>query len=245
MGESFQPSYFLINQIMIMDFAFLSFSFFVGLLSFFNPCGSAVLVSYLVGYFSKKEMKRDAVKRIFSGISGGFFATLGMLTLFVLLGLILTIFGRGLSLLVPYFVAIMGAILVVIGISILMHKNFFFSIPVRSSVDLSKTTGFYKYGIMYSLASFACNLPLFFTVIFGAISVGTIYDGILSFVTYSVAAGVAMTVVMILIATSKEAVLKFFKKILPYMNILNAVVLILAGIYLIIFQFYYGNIILF
>lgn len=228
----------------MVDLGFLIFAFSVGLISFFNPCGTAVLISYLVGYFSKKEMKKNAAKRIFSGISGGFFATLGMLTLFVLLGLILTIFGRGLSLFIPYFVAVMGAILVVIGVSILMHKNFLFNIPVRSSVDLSRTTGFYKYGIMYSLASFACNLPLFLTVIFGAISAGTIYDGILSFAAYSVAAGVAMTVVMILIATSKEVVLKFFKKILPYMNTVNAVVMILAGIYLIAFQFYYGNIIL-
>ncbi len=229
---------------MIMDFAFLAFSFFVGLLSFFNPCGGAVLVSYLVGYFSKKEMRRDAAKRILSGISGGFFATLGMLTLFVLLGSILTIFGRGLALFIPYLVAIMGAILIVIGISILMHKNFFFNIPVRSSIDLSKTTGFYKYGIMYSLASFACNLPLFLTVIFGAISIGTVYDGVFSFVAYSVAAGIAMTVVMVLVATSKEITLKFFKKILPHMNTVNAIVLILVGIYLIVFQFYYGNIVL-
>lgn len=226
------------------DIGFLTFAFFVGLVSFFNPCGTAVLVSYLAGYFSKKEIKKSVAKRIFSGISGGFFMTLGLLTVFVLLGTVLTVFGRGLAAYIPYLVAFMGLFLIVVGISIMLHKNFFFNIPIKSSVSLEKASGFYKYGVMYSLASFSCELPLFLTVIFGAISLGTIYDGIISFFVYGIASGIAITILMFFVATSKEAVMKFFHKILPHMNTINAIVLILAGIYLIIFQFSSGNIIL-
>jgi len=228
----------------MVELAFLTFAFSVGLLSFFNPCGSAVLVSYLVGYFSKKEIAKNPEKRIRSSIFGGISATFGFLAVFVILGFILTVFGRSLGAFIPYFVAILGAFLIVVGISLLMRKNFFFGIPIKSSVDLSRPSGFYKYGMMYSLASFACNLPLFLTVVFGAISTGTIYDGIFSFVAYGIAAGIAMTVVMFLIATSKEIVIKFLHKILPHMNTINAAVLILAGIYLVVFQFTSGNIVL-
>lgn len=225
----------------MVDFSFLVFAFSVGLISFFNPCGSFVLVSYFTNYFSqKKKAKRNP---IFSGISGGIFATLGLLTIFVTLGIVLTIFGRGLAAYVPYFVAFMGAFLILVGFLILFHKNIFFAVNLRSTLNLDKPTGFYKYGIMYSLASFGCQLPLFLTVVFGAISIGTFYDGIVSFFVYGIAVGLAMTIVMTVIATSKSVVLKFFKKILPHMDKINAAVLILVGIYLIAFQFYYGNII--
>lgn len=232
------------NLIIMAEINFLIFSFFVGLLSFFNPCGSAVLVSYLVGFFSKKEIKKNSTKRVLAAISGGIFATLGLLTVFVALGLILTVFGQTLALYIPYFVALLGAFLIVVGISLLAHKNFFFSIPVRSSINLNNSFGFYKYGMMYSLASFACNLPLFLTVIFGAIALGTLDDSALAFVAYGIAAGIAMTVVMILAASTKEVVMKFFSKILQHVNTINAVVLILVGIYLIVFQFYSGNILI-
>lgn len=223
--------------------AFLTFAFFVGLLSFFNPCGTAVMISYLVGFFSRKEIKKNPSKRILSGIRGGILATFGFLTVFVFLGAILTFFGRELAVYIPFFVAILGVFLILVGISILARKSFFFNIHVRGSFDLNKPDGFYKYGMVYSLASFACNLPLFLTVVFGAISMGTFYDGILSFITYGVAAGIAMTAVMLTIATSKELVIRFLHRILPYMNTINALVLILVGIYLIAFQFYYGNIV--
>lgn len=225
----------------MINVGFLTFAFFVGLISFFNPCGTAILVSYLFGFFSKKEKQKNAEKRIFSAMVGGVFLTLGILCVFIFLGSAFTIFGRELAAYIPYFVAIMGALLVFVGISILLHKNFFFNIPIRSTVDLSSNFGFFKYGVMYSLASFGCELPLFLTVIFGAVSFGTIYDGILSFFAYGLASGIATIILMFFVATSKEAVMKFFKKILPYMETVNAIILILVGIYLILFQFYTGN----
>lgn len=95
--------------------------------------------------------------------------------------------------------------------------------------------GLFSYGIAYGAASSACVAPLFFYVIWIAVSRGGIFDGFLTLFLYGMGMALLMIGATALISASKTL---FHERISKYMLIIkriSAVLLIVAGLYLIWF----------
>src|SRR3989338_272444 len=217
----------------MVDPVLLGFAFAAGSVSFLNPCGYAVLTSYLSYYFTKKEKKRGLVSGLYEGASSGFLAMLGFISVNVLLGLIITFFGRELLGYIPSLITILGGLLIVVGIALLFNRNFGIHFSVRKGFKLQSKLSFYEYGIMYSLASFGCTLPIFLSVVVAAIAASGLLSASIVILSYALGMGIMMIGVTVILATSKEYTMKHLTRLLPHMSKINALILIGVGLWLI------------
>lgn len=94
----------------------------------------------------------------------------------------------------------------------------------------------FLFGVGYATASAACAFPVFLMVVFAAMSSGGFLSDVLIFLMYSLGMVVLMVSMAMAVAASKNLVLHRFGRIVPYVRKVGAVILILAGIYLIYLQ---------
>lgn len=89
------------------------------------------------------------------------------------------------------------------------------------------------YGVTYALASIGCNSPILLAMSFSAIESGTFTKAILIFAIYSLAMGLPMIIITILVGLSKDALINKLQASTKFVKILSGALLILAGGFLI------------
>ncbi len=100
----------------------------------------------------------------------------------------------------------------------------------------------YLYGVGYALASLACTLPVFAIVVGSATVVGDVAGAGAAFIvliTYGLGTGAVLLGVTVSAALFQGAVARWFRRFMPYVRRVSAVLLIVAGLYLIGYMLYY------
>lgn len=215
-----------------------------GMVAAFNPCGIAVLPAYVAHLLGvgTEESASWSMSRVWMatrrGLAIGLMMTAGFLTVFLLAGIILSTAGRWLVQISPWLAVAVGVMLVIYGVVLLFGKNV--SIPevgwLSRKSRLQTRQGrsrFYVYGIGYALASLGCTLPVFLAVVFQSFVSGDMALGVLAFVFYSLGMGLVIILISILTLWTREAAQRVIRNVLPYMKQLSAVVMVVAGAYLI------------
>lgn len=211
----------------------LPFAFALGFAAFFNPCGLVILVAYITGYL--KEGKTSGfLSSIFRGAYAGALASIGFILLFLVAGLVLSLPGLGAGELINEYIS---QITILLGIVLVIYGVGFYFGKFHLSISIKPGTGgkfsFLTFGAIFAIASLGCTLPLFLSVVVTSLLTTTLLEGLAVFFAYSIGMSVAMIGSTILIALSRETILRYIKKIMPYMNTLNSIVLVLVGLYLI------------
>ena len=93
----------------------------------------------------------------------------------------------------------------------------------------------------FAIASLGCTLPIFLLVVTSAIKSSGFFNGIIIFLMYATGMSFFMILFSLAVAFSKTAIEKLLKKWMPYIYKFGAVVVIMAGIYLIYNQFVLGR----
>ncbi len=112
-----------------------------------------------------------------------------------------------------------------------------FTLPIRAPA-LRGPVSLFLYGIAYALVSLGCTFPIFLIVVSGAILTQGVAQGLLVFLVYSLGMGTVMIFVSLAVATSKEYLAVRMGRIVPFVRLVSAVVLVAVGAYM--FYFYYG-----
>jgi cytochrome c-type biogenesis protein len=213
-----------------MEFSII-FILSAGMVSAFNPCGIALLpsyVSYLIGGESKKTSFPSALGQ---GIALGTSMTLGFLTVFVLMGLALTFVGKQLTEAVPWFSFAIAVLVALLGAGMLFGKHLSiksFSIQIKQG-----KLSIYFYGVGYALASLGCTLPAFLMVLSQSLVERDILGVITKFVIYSAGMGLVVTAITIISLISKQYANRFLEKYIPVIEKLAALIIFVSGIYLV------------
>jgi copper chaperone CopZ len=90
----------------------------------------------------------------------------------------------------------------------------------------------YLYGVTYAIASLSCTLPVFLVVVGSAAAFGGIAASLAMFIAY----GLGMAVVLLGAALFQGAVARWLRTVMPYVQRVSAVLLILVGLYLVVYQ---------
>lgn len=216
---------------MSLDAAGLAFAFTAGILSIFSPCGYALLPGY-VSYFLGSDFS------VARGVYGGLACTLGLMTVFSVVGVLASSLGALLQSLIPLLDLLAAAILISMGMVMLLEIQ----LPYISvNVDPSRRRGlpgFYLFGIVYGMAGVGCSAPIFLSVLFHAMTKGLI-NGLLTFAAYAVGMGIPLVATGVLLAEAKDYVIARITRITPRLHRLSGVILILVGAYLA--YFYYAT----
>ncbi|PIO00133.1 hypothetical protein COT72_03155 [archaeon CG10_big_fil_rev_8_21_14_0_10_43_11] len=218
----------------MIDIPLVSFAFSAGLAAFFAPCAFVLLPGY-VAHQLASESKHSRVVR---GLWFGGLASLGFSALFFVIGLLILLFGQAIKSILPFVVVATALALITIGALQLFGKEFFFSLPnIRIKPDKNGSIQSVLFGFAYGVASLGCVFPLFLTVMVLAFASKTVLGATLPLFAYTFAMTILMVGVSVLAATSQTLLLSKLKKSMPYIKKAGALILILAGLYMLYWEF--------
>ena len=215
------------------------FAFFAGVAAAFNPCGAAMLPAYIGFQLGTYQSGKNLISLIFHGISFGLLSTLGFITLFSLVGIILIAGGYFIGKFLPIFGLVTGLLISGVGIW-LLFTNSNISIQGASKVNFGNTHGIwnmYIFGIGYGIASLSCALPLFLIavgLIAGtSLSSGKIIETVIGCIFYGMGMGVVLILTSLGTIFFKKAISTSINKFMKYIEIIGKLGMIFAGAYLI------------
>ena len=216
-----------------MDLVLVSFSFLAGLQAFFAPCSIALIPAY-VGYYVKQETGDNSkIQQLLFGLKAGSFASLGLISVYVVFGIILALFGRLIAPIFPWIELVIGGLLLFIGSSTLLGYEFAVRPPVVIQTRTNGGRRFYLFGVAYAFGAIGCTLPIFLLVIFQSLAQKGMFGGIINFAVYALAMSSLMILFSLISSLSKSAMHKFLTKYMETLQKSAGVLIILAGIYLI------------
>lgn len=216
-----------------MDLVLVSFSFLAGLSAFFAPCSIALIPAY-VGYYVKEETGNGSkIQQLIFGLKAGSFASLGLISVYIVFGILLTFFGRLIAPIFPWIELGTGVLLLFMGSSTLLGYEFAIKPPVVFQVNTNGLKRFYLFGVAYAFGALGCTLPIFLLVIFQSLAQGGIFGGIVNFGVYALAMSSLMIVFSLISSLSKNVIHGFLSKYLAVIQKSSGTLILLAGIYLI------------
>ena len=236
----------------MVNFALVSLAFSAGLVSFVNPCGFALLPVYIAYYFKNEGLEKSILwKRLFAGLIFGLMVSLGFVTVFSLIGVIVSYLGKSLLRYAGWFDLLTGILLIIIGFIYLfdlstkinLNSLINFGEKLKSNKLNNKYLSFFLYGTGFAVASLGCTLPIFLLVVASAIKAGGFFNGFIIFLIYASGMSFFMILFLLGVAFSKTIIEKTLKRWTPYIYKFGAVIVILAGIYLIYNQVVMGRLV--
>jgi cytochrome c-type biogenesis protein len=212
----------------------LGYAFAAGMLAAINPCGFVLLPASLSIHLGTRDPAprwRLALRALATGGS----ATAGFVVLFTAAGLLLGGIGAAIVRALPWFGLLVGAALVLTG-AMALTGGWFPSLaagerlagrfrPMRRGVVAGAA-----YGVAYGLASLGCVLPIFLSVVGGAVTEGPA-AAVGAFVLYGLGLGALLTAASLAAALLGTGVLGRLRHIGRLVPAAGAVLLLLAGAY--------------
>ncbi len=194
-----------------------------GILSFFNPCAFVLLPAYIAYWLGQKGSLLDGVK---AGIS----FSAGFITLFLGLGVPVSLLGASLGPYAQLFRVISGLFLVLLALSWLAGFRLSFSFPFRIKRELPLLI----FGVLYGLTSIACAFPIFLMILSTAVSSGGFLPGFLVFLAYSLGMCSAVVPLTVAVSLGRQVLIQKFQLLLPSLQKAVPIVVLLAALYLLV-----------
>lgn len=216
-----------------MDPILISFAFLAGLQAFFAPCSIALIPAYVGYYVSEKTEQENHAQQLLFGLKAGVMASLGLITIYAIFGLILALLGKLIAPFIPWLELFTGSLLLFIGTAVLLGYEFALSPSVVIQTKSAGAKRFYLFGVAYAFGAIGCTLPIFLLVIFQALAQKGLLGGFINFLVYSFAMVSLMIIFSLITTVSKTAMSRFMKKYMLTIQKSAGVLILLAGVYLV------------
>jgi cytochrome c-type biogenesis protein len=225
------------------------FAFGVGMVAAVNPCGFAMLPAYLSLYLGAREEgfdKHPSMSRLLRALLVGATVSSGFVVLFGLAGLVISAGATLLLEVMPALGIVIGGVLVLVGIWMLAGRTLHvgalerFAGRVEDPRNVS-VLGFFLFGLAYGAASLSCTLPAFLAVIGTSLASGSVLSGVGRFFGFGVGMAAVLVTLTLALAFLKQGLVKWLRRAVPYMQLASAVLLVLAGAYVIFYWLSSGS----
>jgi cytochrome c-type biogenesis protein len=225
------------------------FAFGVGMVAAVNPCGFAMLPAYLSLYLGAHEEnfgKRSSMTRLLRALLVGGVVSSGFVLLFGLAGLIISSGGTLLLDVMPALGIVIGGVLVLVGLWMLagqtLHAGAFerFARQVGDPRNVN-VPGFFLFGLAYGVASLSCTLPAFLAVVGSSLATGGLLAGVGRFLVFGLGMATVLVTLTLALAFCKQGLVRWLRRAVPYVRLASAVLLVLAGVYVILYWLSSGS----
>lgn len=216
---------------------FLGFSFLQGVLAFLAPCAVAMLPGYILAFISRNTNGGSQLSgRLGRGLKLASLSILGILIIYSIAGAMIVLAGQFLKDYMKWITIAMGATLIVLGILMTLGKSISLSFNIQNSNPKTEAIEAFVFGIGYAVGALGCLFPLFLIVATQAMAAETVWEGSSYILAYFAGISGMMILTILLAIFAKDFLLKNLRKILPYMEKVTAILLIIAGVYVIYYQ---------
>lgn len=227
----------------------LALPFTLGLVAAFNPCGFAMLPVY-VSFFLGKDTDHSTARNILRALKVGLALTGGFVAVFGAFGIVTSsLLSQGDILdYTSYVTFVLGILLVPFGIAMLFGFEPKLSTPrMQKGGDSGEVLSMFLFGVSYAVVSLGCTIGLFIAGVSSVFTSGGFVDGVAVFIAYALGMGAVIMTLTVGLAMAKTSIATNMRKILPWVNRISGVLMILAGIYLVVYgwweiQVFRGNI---
>ena len=225
------------------------FAFGVGMVAAVNPCGFAMLPAYLSLYLGAHEEdfnKSHSISRLLRALLVGATVTSGFVLLFGLAGVVISAGGTLLLEVMPSLGIVIGGVLVLVGLWMLvggtLHAGPFerFAGRVGDPRNVS-VPGFFLFGLAYGAASLSCTLPAFLAVVGSSLASGGVLAGAGRFLGFGLGMAAVLVTLTLALAFFKQGLVGWLRRVVPFVRLASAVLLVLAGAYVIFYWLSSGS----
>ncbi len=215
-----------------MDTSTLGFALAAGLVAAVNPCGFAMLPSYLtLVVLGNGDECRRATAVLRAAIATAAMAA-GFLVVFATFGLVVTPLTSQVQRYLPILTIVIGVVLVALGAWLLAGRTIPFLLPKpRRGAPSTGLGSMFGYGIAYAVASLSCALAPFLAVTGATFRSGSLVEGTVAYLAYAAGMALVVGVLAVGIALAGAEVAGRARNVLPYVNRIGGGLLVLVGLY--------------
>lgn len=215
---------------MVIQLSSLLFALSAGVFSVFSPCSYALLPGY-ISYYLGSDLSLERA------LNGGASITLGLLTVYTIIGGMASTLGSRLRQLIPIFDLVAATLLILMGVAMMLPLDIRLDIPLKP-VQREGYLGIYIFGLIYGLAGVGCSAPIFLSILIYAMSLNLI-QGVLSFSFYAIGMSIPLIATSLLVSQAKSYIISRFNRATPMIKKISGIMLILTGLYL---MYYYTKV---
>jgi cytochrome c biogenesis protein CcdA len=187
----------------------LAFALAAGLLAAFNPCGFALLPSFLLLLVSGRGGALRAL-RLSAAMTAGF------ITVFGVAGVLIGVATAPIQQHLPWLTVVIGAGLVLVGGWLLSGRELQVPIPrLNAGGPTGSLLGLYGYGASYAVASLSCTIAPFPAVTGLVSGSGNVLAGVGAFIAYGLGMGLVVGLLALLVALAQDTVVRRTRAVLP------------------------------
>ena len=220
----------------------------VGMVSAVNPCGFAMLPTYLGLYLGDNRAEEEGqkpVKRVRRALKVGGAVTAGFVLLFGIAG---TAIGLGASFVgdvIPWLGLAMGVGLVFIGAWMVSGGELSSGLAARVANRMGNpnqvnTKGYFMFGLSYGTASLSCTITPFLLVL-GIGVTGFSLTVVGNFFLFALGMGLVIMALTVGMAIFKGAMVTLLRKALPYIHPFSSAFMVVAGAYIVFYWLSIGH----
>ena len=217
--------------------SFIYFSFMQGVVAFFAPCAVALLPGYIVAFVSRSAETQPTIStKMVRGLKLSFLSIAGILLIYSIAGVVIVVAAQVLKDYMKWITIGMGSGLILLGILMAFGKSFSISINLTQTDHRSETTEALVFGMAYAIGALGCLFPLFLVVATQAMAAPTVVLSVSYIGAYFVGISLMMITTIMLSTFARDLIMRYLRKILPYMERVTGGLLIAAGLYVIYYQ---------
>ena len=227
------------------------FALAAGLASAVNPCGFAMLPAYLGMYLGDKtdaQLTGSPVMQLGKALKIGGTVTIGFVLLFGVVGAAIGLGASFVSDLLPWLGLTIGIGLALVGAWMVGGGKLYTSIAAQAANRMGNpgeisTRGYFMFGLSYGTASLSCTLPIFLAVVGISVAGASTASVVGNFFLFALGMGSVIMALTIGIAFFKGSMTNMLRKTLPYIQPFGAVLMVLAGTYIVFYWLTIGGIV--
>lgn len=218
----------------------VALAFGAGLLATVNPCGIALLPSFLSLYLGSSEaeaVERSPVARAAQGFVVGAVLSASFGAVFVVAGVIVSAGLRSFIDVVPWLAAAIGAALLILGLLMVAGRRVALVTASRIRVGSGSAHGYRRvavFGVTYAIASLSCTLGVFLAVVGQSLATADLRF-VAVFAAYAAGSATVLIALSLSAALAKGALARAVRRLAPVVNRLAGVLLAVSGAYLILY----------
>jgi len=249
-GAGYYTFIFFVKNIVpsFSSYGLILVAIIAGVSMFFNPCSFTLLPAFLTFFATKDELKGE--KKFGKFLLYGLFASLGIITFSIILGVLIGLLGAGFgksfaltgdpNLPVRIFRGVIGGALVIFGIMHFRDVSFKtgplnkLSQGVMSPHEKGPLMGMYLYGFGYNALGIGCGGPIMAGLLVFALSVGGFSSALFAFVIFALTMVVLMLLISVLVGLSKDTLINKMKASSGSIKKFTGIILFLVGLFLLL-----------
>jgi cytochrome c-type biogenesis protein len=215
----------------------VGYALIAGMIASVNPCGFVLLPAYLGYYLGDGSGSLGARRQLGRALLVSVTVTASFALLFGLAGILAGLAASALASALPYIGVTVGAGLLLLGGLLASGHEVNLRLAPRIAHRIGPASrrrglgGYAAYGAAYGLASLGCTLPVFLGVVGTSLQVHGLVSAVAQFMLFGIGMGVVLTVCTVTTAWLGDGLIKRARSVGPHMGWLSAVVVWLAGAY--------------